>query len=229
MRLSRAAVASVLWLSLAATASAQGPDRRFRVEGVAALVGGNAPGAGAVFVLRSDVELRARMQLAGRTDHVPTGPLRGPLLAAALQEIIGEILIAREADRLRAASPSDAEVAEELVRMQARSGGAERLEAVLSYVGATPDELDDIARRRTYVDAFLRANLEGSTVISDAQVERTYEAGEHPFVGRPLADVWDPLRAWLAAASLQRDVARWIEVLRSRTQVRVLAEWRSDG
>lgn len=221
--MSRALTASLaLTLALASPASAQRPRR---VEGVAAFVGGTAPGSGTVAILRSDVTLHARLALAGQTSRLPTGPLPDALLAAALEEIIGEVLIAREADRLRAARPSDGEIAEERARIETRAGGAERLTAILRAAGATSEEVDAIARRRAYVDAFLRANLEGSTVISDAQVDRVYDSEEHPFARRPREEVREVLRAWIAAQVLQRDVRRWIEVLRSRTTVRVIAEW----
>jgi hypothetical protein len=198
-----------------------------RVEGIAALVGGTAPGPGTVAVLRSDVVLRARIRLAGETTRLPVGPLPEGLLAATLDEIVGEVLIAREADRLRAEGPTDEGIAEQRRRLEEQAGGASRLAALLRTVGAGDDEVDAIARRRAYVDAFLRANLEGSTVVADAQVQRVYEQGSHPFVGRPLPEVREVLRAWIAQQVLQRDVRRWIEVLRSRTTVRVLARWRS--
>jgi len=218
------ALSAVAALLTAAPVAAQ---RARRVEGIAAFVGGTAPGNDTVAILRSDVTLHARLALAQETARLPTGPLPAPLLAAALDEIIGEVLIAREADRLRAARPTDARIEEERARIEARVGGPERLAAILRGVGATPEEVEAIARRRAYVDAFLRANLEGSTVISDGQVERVYETGEHPFARRPLEDVRDVLRAWIAAQVLQRDVRRWIEVLRSRSTVRVIAEWRA--
>lgn len=207
------------------SASAQRRAEGVRVEGVAALVGGTTPSAGTLAVLRSDVTLRARIAVSARSARLPVGPLPRQLLAAVLDEIIGEVLIAREADRLRAARPSDEEVAAQRERIEEQAGGADRLAALLRAVDATPAEIDAIARRRAYVDAFLRANLEGSTVISDAQVQRAYEAGEHPFVGHELEEVREALRAWVAAQVLQRDVRRWIEVLRSRTTVRVIAEW----
>jgi hypothetical protein len=75
------------------------------------------------------------------------------------------------------------------------------------------------------VDAFLRANLEGGTVVSDSQVEERHASGEHPFADRPLEEVREPLRAWLAQSALERDVARWIEVLRSRTAVRIVVRF----
>jgi hypothetical protein len=217
----------VLVVPGASVAQAQSAGGGVRVEGIAALVGGTAPGPGTATVLRSDVVLRARIRLAGQTSRLPVGPLPEGLLAATLDEIVGEVLIAREADRLRAESPSDASVAEQRRRLEAQAGGAARLASLLRAVGASDEEVEAIARRRAYVDAFLRANLEGSTVVSDAQVQRVHEEGRHPFVGRPLPEIREVLRAWIAQQVLERDVRRWIEVLRSRTTVRVLARWRS--
>jgi hypothetical protein len=201
-----------------------------RAEGIAALVGGTAPGPGVVVVLRSDVVLRARIALAGRTEQLPTGAIPDPLLAAALDEIVGEVLIAREADRLRAPRPSGEEIARERQRVESDAGGAQRLGELLRATSAGQAEVDAIARRRAYVSAFLRANLEGSTIVSDAEVQRAFDRGEHPFTGRALDEVREPLRAWIAQRTLERDVRRWIEVLRSRTAVRVLASWvRGNG
>lgn len=203
-------------------ASAQAPAR---VEGVAALVGGTSPGTGTTVILRTDVVLLARIALAGQSEPLPVGRVPAPLLAAALDELIGEVLIEREAERLRAARPSDVEIARERARLEEQAGGAERLAALLQAVGASSEEIDAVALRRAHVSAFLRANLEGSTVVSDAQLARAHESADHPFQGRALDEVREPLRAWLAQRALRRDVRRWIEVLRRRTPVRVVAEW----
>ncbi len=222
------ALALLALLALARPVEAQAPSRAapVRVEGVAALVGGSTPGPGTVAILRSDVTLRARIALASATERAASGPLPEPLLAAALDELIGEVLIAREADRLRAAQPSAEELARERARLEEQAGGAERLSAILAAASADAPELEAIARRRAYVAAFLHANLEGGTAVSDAQLARVYESGEHPFAGRPLEEVAEPLRALIAQTTLRRDVRRWIEVLRRRTPVRVIAEWR---
>lgn len=200
-----------------------------RVEGVAALVGGGAPGAGTAVILRSDISLRARIALAGASERMPLGLLPEPLLAAALDEAIGEVLIAREADRLRAAQPTADEIERERARIEEQVGGAARLEELLRVSGADSAEVDAIARRRAYVGAFLHANLEGSATVSDAQLAQVYESEPHPFEGRELSLVREPLRAWIAQRALRRDVLRWIEVLRRRTPVRVLAEWQADS
>lgn len=218
-------------VGLALLAPAAAGAQAVRVEGVAAIVGGTAPGSGATVVYRSDAVLRARIALAGRSERLPVGPVPEALLAAALDELIGEVLIEREADRLRAARPSDEEVARERRRIEAQAGGAARLSELLRAVGASDEEVDRAARRRAYVNAFLRANLEGSTVVSDAQLARVYESERHPFAGRPLEEVREPLRAWIARRALARDVRRWIEVLRRRTTVLILVPWQraSDG
>jgi hypothetical protein len=213
---------ALLALAIAGRAAAQGET----IDGVAALVGGTAPGAGVSVILRSDVDLRARIALSGRSEALPTGTIAEGLLAATLDEIVGEVLIEREADRLRASSPADSDVARERGRIEEEAGGVERMQALLRAIGARGEEIDAIARRRAYVSAFLRANLEGATVVSDAQVERIYESEEHPFVGRPLEVVREPLRIWISQQALRRDVRRWIEVLRSRTTVRRVAGWR---
>ena len=192
---------------------------------MAAVVGGLAPGGGATAILRSDVTLRARLSLAGASTRLPVGPIPEGLLAATLDALIGEALIAAEADRLRADRPTEAEVAEARRRLEEEAGGELRLAALLRAVGAQSEEVDRIAERRAYVDGFLRANLEGSTVVSDAQVQRVYESDEHPFTGQPLEAVRDVLRGWIAQQVLRRDVGRWVEVLRARTTVRVLVRW----
>ncbi|MFK7990866.1 MAG: hypothetical protein AB8I08_32905 [Sandaracinaceae bacterium] len=199
---------------------------RTRVEGVAAVVGS---GERVLSVLRSDVTLRARLLLAGRASRLPVGPLPPALLSTTLETLIGEALIAREADRLRAGEPSDEDVDAERQALVAAAGGEARLSALLTRLGVEDEELTAIAVRRAYVQSFLRVNLEGSTVVSDVQVQRVYESGEHPFGERPLEAIREVLRRWIASESLQRDVARWVQVLRSRTPVRIVAEWGSEG
>jgi hypothetical protein len=195
------------------------------VDGIVAIVGGHTPSSSTDVVLRSDVELRARLHLAAAGAELPVGPLPPDLLAAVLDEIVNELLIRREASRLHAAEPSPAQVARQRQEIARSVGGEERLRRLCQALAVDLDEIDALAARRAYVDAFLRANLEGSTWISDAQVEQVYESGDHPFTGMPLDQIREPLRAWLAQAALERDVARWVEVLRSRTPVRVVVRF----
>lgn len=195
------------------------------VEALVAIVGGETPEEGTDLVLLSDVELRARLDLG--PSGVEAQPSRS-LLAATLDEIVGELLIAREAARLHATDPSDTDVRAQRDRLVQALGGEAGLHALVSATHATEQEIDAIARRRAYVDAFLRANLEGSTTISDARVEEVFASGEHPFASMAFETAREPLRAWLAVRSLADDVARWVAVLRQRTIVRVLVPLRTE-
>ena len=78
-----------------------------------------------------------------------------------------------------------------------------------------------------FVAVFLVANLDAS-LPSDAEVERVYEGGRHPFVDRPLEDVREPLRAFLMQAKLEIAVARWVGTLRDRVTVRVHADFQPE-
>lgn len=227
MRPSRAA-ALVLFVVVSSSAGAQAPPvpGGVRADGLAAIVGGNTPASGTEVIFESDVELRARIHLAGQTTGaLPTGPLPRGLLRATLDELVGEVLIAREAERVRITEPTKADVAREVTRLEHDAGGADRLERLLHAAGASRGEVKAMAQRRAVVQSFLSANLEGATVVTDAELERVYETGSHPFTGRPFEEVKGELRAWLARQALERAVKRWVSVLRGRTTVRVLAPW----
>ncbi len=198
-----------------------------RVDGIAAVVG--EIGATQTIILRSDVDLRARMRLAGREEEgaLPLGPLPLDLQIATLDELIGETLIAMEAARVQIGAPTERDVARERARLTTLAGGPMRLGELLAALGADAAEVDAAAQRRASVAVFLVANLDAS-LPSDAEVERVYEGGRHPFVDRPLEDVREPLRAFLMQAKLEIAVARWVGTLRDRVTVRVHADFQPE-
>lgn len=187
-----------------------------RLDGIAAIVGAVAPGPGADIVLHSDVELRARLALAAETGtgELALGQLPQALLNASLQEIIGELLIAREARRVQIALPTTADAQREKDRLVRAAGGPVRAATLLSDLGAREEELDAIARRRVLVAAFLRVNLEGVTTVTQAELEQALSSRAE---GMSL----EQLRADLAKAALERAVKRWVVMLRARIPVRV--------
>jgi hypothetical protein len=201
-------------------------DEPVRLDGLAAVVGGHTPGPGVDTILQSDVELRARIAWSARgTDDPAHDPLPARLLQAALQEIIGEQLIAREAKRVQAATPSTADVDRERRRLILSAGGAERVQALLSALAASVEELDAIARRRALVGAFLSANLEGVTVVTEAEAERAYEQEKSAYAGRDREAALGELRNRLSREALDRTIERWVAVLGSRTPVRVYVSY----
>jgi len=129
-RASWTALIGALALLLPARAGADVSDAPLRLDGLAAVVGGSGPGTGIDVVLQSDVELRARISLSGRTEGpLELGPLPTSSLGASLNEIVGELLIAREARRVQAATPSAAAIERERKRLAVTAGGGERLGA----------------------------------------------------------------------------------------------------
>ncbi|MGF1465686.1 MAG: hypothetical protein ACFCGT_06100 [Sandaracinaceae bacterium] len=207
---------------VATSAPAQLPQR---VEGVAAVVGADAPVRTAAVILRSDVDLRARLLLAGREPEVRRGPVPPAVLRATLDQLITEALIAREADRQRAPAPTPVDIAAQRARLVAQAGGPDRLREVLAVLGADMDEVEEVARRLAYVGAFLASTLEGALTVTEAQVQAAYDADPERFGGRPLAEVREGIRRELRQSRREQELARWVDALRARTLVRRLAPW----
>jgi hypothetical protein len=227
-RASRARRISLLGglLLLAAGARAQSPAAT-RIEGVAAAIGG-ASGESADVILQSDVELRARMLLLGRDrDQALHGELPQGLLSAALRELIGERLIAREAERVQITRPTQAMVQQEKQRLLLSAGGVDLVWVLLEKLGASPAELDRMAERRALVGAFLRANLESTTVITDREIDDYIARERARFAGQDPAQARVEVRALLARTSLARNIERWVRVLRARVPVRIYAAFES--
>lgn len=219
----RSAALVAIALVVASSASAQAPA--LRGDGIAAIVGGNTPEPGVAVILRSDVDLRARIRVTGERSAPYLGELPTALLRATLEELVGEMLIAREAERVQVATASRRDLEEERRRLAQQAGGPDRLRALAQRMGVTDEELEAIAARRALVKVFLEANLQGETEVDDATLERVFESGEHPFLGQELDDVREPMRVWIVRTRLASAVERWVSVLRARTTVRVIAAY----
>ncbi len=223
---SAGALGAGVWLVLLVChARAEGPPV-VRVDGLAALVGGNAPAAGVDVILRSDVELRARISLLGQDrERALSADLPAALLSATLMELVGEALIAREADRVQIAPPGQVEVQREKDRMTLMAGGSAWLQALTLHMGASASELDVIARRRALAAAFLSANLEGAMLITESEVEERYRVEQELYADADPAKVRELIRARLAKEALNRNIERWVRVLQARTPVRMFANF----
>lgn len=197
-----------------------------RLDGVAAVVGGLAPGAQVISIFRSDVELRARMALLREaTLREALGPLPDGLLRASLSELLGEALIAVEAARLSLERPSANEIAQERARLLGASGDAASTRELLAALGVGERELAEWIGRRAVVSAFLLANLEGTLDLPASEVERLFASDDHPFQGQALDEVRDRFTAWLAQQRMQRAVERWVQSLSQRTPHRILVAY----
>ena len=194
------------------------------IDGLAAVLGGADPLDTPRPILQSDVELRARLALLGRdADRGMHAPLPHSLLRATLDELIGEQLIAIEAERVQIPAPRADDVGHELAIIERDAGGAEVIAELLSRTDAARADLEAMALRRAMVGAFLRANLEGVTVVTEAEVDDRLRAEPERFVGEQAASVRAAVRAVLAREALARNIGHWVRVLRARTRVRVFA------
>jgi hypothetical protein len=208
----------------ASAASAQlTSNETVTIDGIVAIAGASAPGPDAILILRSDVELRARLSLltAGAADVV-RAQLPDGLLSATLSELLGEALIAVEARRLNLAAPDAVRLQRARSRLIASAGGMQRLNALLRELGVSEREFSRIVSRRAIVSAFLDANLEGVTDITQAELERAYRSEAHPFRDRPLDENRDGLKSWLAQKRLESAVARWVDSVKRRIPYRQL-------
>lgn len=220
----RRGVAAPRWLALASLLSWVAPAvahaQARPVEALIAVVGARTPSQGASVVLSSDVELVAAIALA--RNGVTSDATTPRLLQAALDQIIGEVLIRREALRLGAVAPTPDEIAQQREALERSIGGSAALDALLVRLHADRAEIDVLAERRAVVERFLGANLEGASEVTEADVDEAYAEAAHPFTGRPLEEVREALRAWLRVTLVDAYVARWLATLRSRTEVNVL-------
>jgi hypothetical protein len=197
-----------------------------RVDGLAAVVGGLAPGKGVISIYRSDVELRARLSLlrAGARE-VAMGPLPDSLLGASLDELVGEALVASEASRLSLVKPGADQVKGERQRLSWSVGGEAELQSLVRPLGVSESELMAVAERKAVVSGFLAANLEGTLDVSPLELAKAYNEEEHPFRGEPFEAVRDQLRAWLAQRRMEVAVGRWVDSLKQRVPMRRLANY----
>ncbi|MFM2419887.1 MAG: hypothetical protein RL385_4610, partial [Pseudomonadota bacterium] len=151
-------------------------DKQILLDRIVAVVGARSPGPGAKVVLLSDVDFRSRLALLAEGD--PDGLTRSlpeALRDAMLQQMLGELMLATESERLSMAAPTEHELAAERMRLSDSVGGTVVLADAVRTLGVDPAELEALVVIRATVAAFLEANLE-RIVISDAEVEAAIQA-----------------------------------------------------
>lgn len=192
---------------------------RVRVDGIAAIVGGTAPGPGDIVILHSDVDLE--VFLARARSGVPLdASASADERESARERLIGRALLVHEAMRLRLDDVDASRLQVEWRRFFERHGGARSVEAVASRIGVAADELDPYVRADAIARGFALSGADQGGVVTDLEIEAAWEIGDHPFVGMDLDSVREPLRALLIERRVETESARWIERLRERVVVR---------
>ena len=219
--------AVALALSLPARASGQDlQPGEVVVDRVVAVVEG-ARGASKTSRVVTLFELRteARLVLAERTRRLDAAALEPPasLLQAVLRSVVEQLLIEAEASRLQTAPPSAEAIAGERRRLETRLGGPGGLERFAELASAPIDLLEAIVVRRATVERFVSGSVALAVRVTAEDVERAHATGDHPFGERPLEEVRDEIEAFLVARMQRQRLAAWVEELRRRSAVRVIA------
>lgn len=199
---------------------------RVRVDGTVAVVTTDDD-RDPVLVLRSDLELRVRLRLAGEAtiEEPERVTIDEALLRDAFREAVSEALLYAEAQRVQVAPPSQPMLDAEWRRFFQSVGGASRLDRVRRALGADEAEISTLVEQRAWIGAFLEANLRGSDDVDAETVERVFASGEHPFTSLSLAEAREPLRVWIRSSRVELAVRAWVESLRSRARVVISPAW----
>ena len=172
-------------------------------------------------VTASEVEVAARLALVER--RAPAGAsVNEGLRRAVLEQLVAEVLVYREAERLALAEVSPEDLRRGRQAFEERVGGPEALGRLMDSMHVSSIEIDQLVSRRVVVQRFVQTNLRAGIEVSDDDVQREYAAGGHPFAGRPLPEVRDALKAWLVETRFRAALDRWVRALRGRGRVRVL-------
>jgi len=218
-------IASFCALHLAAPARVQA-EAKLVGDGIAAIVGSTVPSKESEVILRSDVDLRARLLLLGRGGaETLERELTGALLAEVLRSLIDEALIIFEARRIDLPAPSQADIARERARLISAAGGEARIKQLMRRLSLRESDLTRIAQRRARVVGFLTAHLGDEGVVTEQALRERFEGGDHPFVGLSFEDAAAGLRLMIRDERITQAVADWVRVLRERVRVVVRARY----
>ena len=171
-------------------------------------------------VMSSEVEVAARLALIER--RAERAVVDEGLRRAVLDQLVAEVLVYREAERLALAEVSPEDLARGREAFASRVGGPAALARFVSDNHLVAAEVLELVSRRVVVERFVQTNVRAGIEVSDEDVAREYARADHPFAGRPLADVHDALRAWLVETRFRAALDRWVRALRGRARVRIL-------
>ena len=181
------------------------------LDGVVTIIGSRSMQPDAVVVLKSDIDILAALY-GSQDDALATSRTR----KAVLDELIGEGLIVREAQRVGLDEPSVADLRSARQQLVRQLGGDVQVREVMRKHGILDHDLEEVIQRRAVVAHFLRVNLEDTARVSEAAVRARYDQGDHPFVDQPYAVAAQTLRLWMQQRALRDAVEKWVSVLRTR-------------
>jgi hypothetical protein len=203
----------------------------------AALAAGPGPGAGRVVELvvatvqaspirpvrpitltRLREEARIALVARGATEAA-FGRLDGPALAASLEWLIDQTLVAEEADRLLVAEVAREEAEQELRRFRNRFASPDEYVRFLSGNDLAEDELLVTLARTLRVQRFVEGRVGPSVRVPEEEIDdylRARGVGTGPSAAR------EAVRAHLTEQRLANEVKKIVAELRGRATIRIL-------
>ncbi|MEZ4408714.1 MAG: hypothetical protein R3A52_19915 [Polyangiales bacterium] len=197
-------------------------------------------GAAPRFVLRGDLVLllRAEMVMRGAPDPL-VGEFHPTVVWGVLEQLVGEQLAVREAERAGMSEVTPEQLASMRVWMLRRLGGDAGLASLLEATGAGEQEFDALLRRRVVAERLLRARRAEGTDPDEATLRQTWERVRHPAEeggasardAALRAELGDEVERWESSReALRVDAVRygaagslraWVRALGSRVRLRV--------
>jgi hypothetical protein len=215
--------ASLLLLPMRAPAEAEAPGRL--LDAVVAWLAPDAGRGARTLLTLSDLDWETRVAFISRGALAASeGALSLETLAASLEWLVAEHLLAAEADQLEVAAVDPANLERALEDFRARFPTMAAYEAFLEAREMAEGDLLRIFRRRLVVDAYLssRLRLGLGMGISEAEVRRAYDAragGQDPDAYEAMRPT---LRAVLEKERREASIAGLVADARRRADVRIL-------
>lgn len=176
-----------------------------------------------VFVLESEVELSLRFELMAG-ERATSLARRG-----MLEQVIGERLLEREAQRAGDAAPSATEIEEERLEVSSRLASTGGPMELVRSLGLSDGDVEAFVRSRLVVARFLERHIARSIEPLESELRAAYETeqfGAYRAEGVPFGVARHDIRDHLVRLGYPRAIRAYLRSLGGRAQIRL---WRLGG
>lgn len=177
----------------------------------------------------SDVDLETRVTLinAGGLDAA-TAPLDGRALAAGLEQVIDEELLAADADRLHVPAPEPQVLEQALARFAGKFAGPDAFRAFLRVQDVSEADLQALLSRDLRAQAYLEGRFKLAATARDADIDAFLKAHADAAKGRSPAVAREAARTQLTQERYLKLTRDLLGELRRRADVRVIEDLRAE-
>ncbi len=171
-----------------------------------------------VFVLGSEVELSLRFELP------PHSELTATLRRGILEQVIGERLLEREAQRAGDAAPDAADIEDERMRVASHLASSGGPAALVRAIGLAEADFDAFVRRRLVVARFLEQHVARSIEPLESELRAAYENerfGAYRAEGVAFSVARHEIRESLVREGYPRAIRAYLRSLGGRAHIRL--------